>query len=138
MPRPVACVILILATILIGLPAAAQDPAPAPATPRHWAEGTWEPHGNGAAGRLIITRAADGGFAVTETVKSDKWNDPRSLGQATIAVAVAGDTITITNDLGNIYKLERAGPDQLAGTYFVLRYQTHMLKTRAVTYDRAR
>jgi hypothetical protein len=126
----VRCFITLAMTVLIGL-AAAQEPA----QPRHWAEGRWETQSGGQAGTLVITRASDGTFQVTETVKSDKWNDPRSLGRATIEVA--GDRLTITDDLGNICKLERVGADELAGTFFILRYQTHMLKTRPVTYVRA-
>ncbi|HUA54011.1 MAG TPA: hypothetical protein VMB81_17680 [Candidatus Sulfotelmatobacter sp.] len=116
--------------LLIGLASAEERPQP-----RHWAEGRWETQGGGQAGTLVITRSADGSFQVTETVKSDKWNDPRSLGRA--AIEVEGDRLTITDDLGNIYKLQRAGPDELSGTFFILRYQTHMLKTRPVTYFRA-
>ena len=129
MATAVRCAILFAMTLLIGA-AAAQEAA----QPRHWAEGRWEsPHG-GQAGTLVIARAADGRFTVRETVKADKWNDPRSLGQATIEVA--GDTIRIEDDLGNVFKLQRIEADRLEGTLFILRYQTHMLKTRSVTYVR--
>lgn len=117
-------------TILIGV-ASGEEPTP----PHHWAEGRWETRNGGQAGTLVITRAADGTFQVIESVKSDKWNDPRSLDSATIEVE--GDRVTIADDLGNMYKLERVGTDQLSGTFFILRYQTHMLKTRPVTYFRA-
>jgi hypothetical protein len=130
MAKTACCSLILAITVLIG-PAAGQAPAP----PHHWAEGSWEPQGTSGAGRLVITRAADGQLAVTETVKSDKWNDPRSLGRATIEVA--GDKITIANDLGNVYKLERVGTDQLSGIFFQLRYQTHNVKTRLVSYFRA-
>jgi hypothetical protein len=130
MAKAARCAITFAMTVLIGL-AAAQEPA----QPRHWAEGRWEPEGAGGAGRLTITRAADGTFAVTESVKSDHWNDPRSLGLATIEVA--DDKITIENDLGQMYRLERVGNDRLSGIFFQLRYQTHNIKTRPVTYFRA-
>lgn len=130
MTTAIRCGITLAVTLLIGLAAAQESPQP-----RHWAEGRWETLAGGQAGSLIITRAPDGTFQVTETVKSDKWNDPRSLGRATIEVE--GDRLTIADDLGNVYKLDRVGTDALSGTLFILRYQTHMLKARPVTYFRA-